>query len=363
MDAACINTDGSFTCVCDQGFIGNGFQCKDMDECSNNRALCENGQCHNHAGGYRCECDMGFAPQGNERGCTDIDECTMFDNICIYGQCENVFGTFRCNCNPGYQLDPTGGNCTDIDECSSPESCHHGTCINTLGSYICQCPPNYSLAPSKTGCIDSREDHCFKDVRGHFSGRGICLQPMPKIMSRAACCCTMGAAWGRGCDICPPENTTEYEELCPGGPGFRPNQITTYLEDVDECAELENICQDGRCSNTFGSFMCVCSKGYQLDDSQHACIDIDECLEHPDVCSPGTCSNLVGSFRCSCPVGYVTGPSGKSCVDMRSDLCYRAYEGQDRYRRPVCSHPMSTNQTRMMCCCSVGKAWGQDCQP
>lgn len=44
------------------------------------------------------------------------------------------------------------------------------------------------------------------------------------------------------------------------------------LADIDECAELDDVCRDGRCSNTFGSFLCVCPDGYTLDDSQRACI-------------------------------------------------------------------------------------------
>ena len=48
----------------------------------------------------------------------------------------------------------------------------------------------------------------------------------------------MGRGWGRQCDTCPRPNTTEYDHLCPGGPGFRPNPITVNLEDVDECREL-----------------------------------------------------------------------------------------------------------------------------
>ncbi|KAG0426053.1 hypothetical protein HPB47_026819, partial [Ixodes persulcatus] len=269
-----------------------------------------------------------------------INECSVFSNICVYGECENILGMFRCVCNPGYRLDETGGNCTDIDECSSPASCQHGTCVNTLGSYVCQCPPNYSLAPSGTGCVDSRQDLCYKDVRGNFYGRGICLSPMDTPMSQATCCCTVGAAWGRGCDICPANNTN-----------------------IDECAELDDVCRDGRCSNTFGSFLCVCPDGYTLDNSQRACIDVNECDQYPDVCGPGTCFNSDGSFRCHCPPDYVVVPGGKSCVDMRKNTCYKHVEKDDPRRAPTCSHPMLFNQTKMTCCCSVGKAWGSFCEP
>ena len=41
----------------------------DVDECSINPTLCDNGQCLNYPGGFRCECDMGFAPTENEHAC------------------------------------------------------------------------------------------------------------------------------------------------------------------------------------------------------------------------------------------------------------------------------------------------------
>jgi hypothetical protein len=33
--ATCTNFDGSYTCTCNRGWIGNGFACSNIDECSN----------------------------------------------------------------------------------------------------------------------------------------------------------------------------------------------------------------------------------------------------------------------------------------------------------------------------------------
>ena len=44
------------------------------------------------------------------------------------------------------------------------------------------------------------------------------------------------------------------------------------LEDIDECDEMDNLCKDGRCSNTFGSFMCTCNDGYQIDEANAMCV-------------------------------------------------------------------------------------------
>ena len=44
----CINRNGGFQCICDDGFSGeDGTTCKDIDECTENPTLCENGICLN----------------------------------------------------------------------------------------------------------------------------------------------------------------------------------------------------------------------------------------------------------------------------------------------------------------------------
>lgn len=49
-----------FQCACDAGFRGDGYSCVDIDECSTDPTLCENGHCLNYPGSFRCECEMGF---------------------------------------------------------------------------------------------------------------------------------------------------------------------------------------------------------------------------------------------------------------------------------------------------------------
>lgn len=42
----------------------------------------------------------------------------------------------------------------------------------------------------------------------------------------------------------------------------------------------------------------------------------------------------------------------EECVDMRKDLCFLNYDGGE------CSTPMTESQSKKVCCCSMGQAWG-----
>lgn len=103
-----MNVPGSFSCVCEPGYTGDGIVCNgtlfqycfnwkiltffkslyvsqlilylythlsfvywflDIDECLNEDSLCEHGQCTNKAGSYECECEIGYIPAEDKRSC------------------------------------------------------------------------------------------------------------------------------------------------------------------------------------------------------------------------------------------------------------------------------------------------------
>ncbi|KAI8480737.1 hypothetical protein Bbelb_415300 [Branchiostoma belcheri] len=68
VNAHCINTDGSFLCVCDVGYEKNGFECIDINECTIDSPCDRNAECTNTDGSFLCQCKLGHL--GNGFNCT-----------------------------------------------------------------------------------------------------------------------------------------------------------------------------------------------------------------------------------------------------------------------------------------------------
>ena len=178
--ADCSNTEGSYACSCNQGFVGNGttcvegqcdetvcsgkekkvclsatsnecgciegFQmvnnsCIDKVECLSQSLNCpENSQCVNEIGSYRCVCFNGYEGQN----CTKTDQCESGLHQCDgLRQCVDKIGGYECECKTGFN-EHKNGTCIDHDECGvSPDPCFPSPCINLIGNYTCKVSKNY----------------------------------------------------------------------------------------------------------------------------------------------------------------------------------------------------------------------------
>uniref|UniRef100_H3AKG6 Fibrillin 1 n=1 Tax=Latimeria chalumnae TaxID=7897 RepID=H3AKG6_LATCH len=309
-NGTCKNAVGSYNCICYIGFIlSHNNDCIDIDECTTtNGALCRNGDCINTIGSFQCLCQDGYEVSPDRRTCIDINECVVYPGTCSPGTCQNREGTFRCICPKGYFL--KDDNLLDINECAEQVNlCSLGTCENTQGSFICLCPEGFHLSSNNERCIDFRVSFCFKTFEN-----GKCLSPKSINKTKQECCCSNmpGAGWGDPCEICPNLGDALYERTCPHGPGAVDN-CHDSVQDLNECLEPE-ICENGQCINTDGSYRCECPFGFRLDYTGIRCTDIDECsVGNP--CGNGTCTNVIGAFECTCDEGFEPGPM-MTCEDV-----------------------------------------------
>lgn len=282
-DGLCISVtddDNATTtnCSCQSSFYGSG--CQFFDGCSN--APCLNGgECYADAttpNQFTCICAEGFegvtcegrVPACASSPCSSAVTCVDTDDD----------GGFECLCLPGF----TGDTCSvDIDDClvggaGGGNPCENdATCLDGVDSFMCSCPPGFSGPTCGMEVVMCSPDTC--------GNGGTCVEQPPD---------------GFTCE-CPP-----------GFASSAAGDNADCLVDVNECLSLEEEpCFNGAtCTNTPGSFDCLCLVGFTGSDCG---TEIDFCSNN-DTCSfRGDCLSLVDGFVCSCDAGF----TGTRCeVDL-----------------------------------------------
>ncbi|XP_039112047.1 nidogen-2 isoform X1 [Hyaena hyaena] len=120
-NSVCTNLPGSYSCDCRSGyeFADDRHTCiliappsNPCEDGSHSCAPAHQARCIYHGGDtFSCTCLPGYT--GNGHQCTDVDECS--ENRCHpSATCYNIPGSFSCRCLPGYHGD--GFQCTPVPE-------------------------------------------------------------------------------------------------------------------------------------------------------------------------------------------------------------------------------------------------------
>jgi len=188
-NATCTNTDGGFTCECNDAYQGNGIICTDINECENNPCL--HGICNNLINDYSCDCEEGYTGkncdicdngyQDNDDNQTCLPNCNTAALNCNHGVCNDQLGEALCICDTGYAGEScnqcannyhdedgicVANNCqngdTDIIECQGGNGIQEVECVNYewVNNGDCICNDGYHL--SNSVCI---EDSCNDGIK------------------------------------------------------------------------------------------------------------------------------------------------------------------------------------------------------
>nr|CAI5852919.1 unnamed protein product [Callosobruchus analis] len=132
-EAICTNTDGSFSCHCRKGYIGDGRNTC-VRTCAN---VCVHGACQGEPE-YRCRCDLGWYGDDCSKncGCNGHSTCTAGPGLC--DECQhNTMGEFCDMCQPGSYGNATSEQGCLLCECNGHGDPARGFCDLQTGSCFC----------------------------------------------------------------------------------------------------------------------------------------------------------------------------------------------------------------------------------
>ncbi|NXT99125.1 SCUB2 protein, partial [Buphagus erythrorhynchus] len=266
----------------------------DTDECMFNNGGCQH-LCVNTVGSYECLCKEGFFLSDNQHTCIHRSEegmsCMNKDHGCAHICRETPKGGVACECRPGFELSKNQRSC--ILTCNHGNGgCQH-TCDDADNGPVCGCHPKYVMHVDGKTCLE-REEAAVEVSEGNTTAAADVDKRVKRRLLMETCAVNNG-----GCDRTCKDTSTGVHCSCPVG--FTLQFDGKTCKDIDECQSNNGGC-DHFCKNTVGSFDCSCRKGFKLLTDEKSCQDIDEC-SFERACDH-TCINHPGSFECTCNKGY-----------------------------------------------------------
>ncbi|KAI8778024.1 fibrillin-3, partial [Biomphalaria glabrata] len=391
----CVNTYGSASCQCLDGYTQVSGQCKDIDECSSLLSNKCDQVCQNYVGGYTCSCHTGYKFEPVNKTCSDIDECLLNVDGCEQ-ICENTNGGYHCSCLNGLKLDVDGVTCSVTKECSTKVCSDKCAVVNNVET--CLCPIGKILDSGNANCTDvdlCKNNPCSDTCAETPDGTHItCGCPTGKKLALDGITCqsctegTYGDSCSKTCS-CTSANTISCDKVtgqCNCKPGWTGSSCS---DDLNECLTTTSCQTNAHCVNTPGSYVCKCDLGYYLNNGQcQACTsgtygeecknqcqcdmshstcsvttgvchchsgwtgalcdkDLNEC-DSSNLCTSANklhwvCKNTPGSYKCDCDAGYEN--KNDECVDL--DECATGYTNE-------CDGNCTNTAGSYTCSCSTG---------
>ncbi|XP_054598325.1 latent-transforming growth factor beta-binding protein 4 isoform X3 [Nothobranchius furzeri] len=390
----CPEFSGQSNSSCPVGFVrSNGTQCVDVNECLQ-PGLCENGLCVNTRGSYSCVCRLGFILDATHGICIsqsviseEKSQCyrvlgsgrgpascslpiprNITKQICCCSRvgkawgpdCERCpyFGSVAfkeiCPAGPGYQYSAStlqfsqrvGTELTDRKP-SAPDtrgseprssggaassSQQNPTSSGTRTSPPQQPPqprPGPAAGSSSVRTLQPSSATTSQSRAGANQNRPNSTQsrlPPPSTEDRAG-----SRSSGSWSNLPPAQGDTLPVPAQPQSPGRgfrtdgqldppqnRPAVRPTRPTRVQRvCESRPGLCGRGLCvDQPGGKHTCECDQGHQPNAQRTRCHDVNECVQTPGVCSGGECVNSAGSFWCVCSSGFRSNNEQTSCKDI-----------------------------------------------
>ena len=330
INATCTNGPGSFTCSCNAGYIGNGTDCEDLNECDDNTTCPTNAFCYNTVGSFYCECDRGYTG-------SDVYNCTA----CPAGKYKNVTGSSNCTDCP----QDTYSSVPAVQTLSGCLRCplNSDSKAATTNSTDCLCRPGYTWQDLQA-CAECVAGKYKPDVGPHGctecpAGTYLANTPGVALSGCLGCANNSDAPAGSG---------TESSCLC---------NIGFTGPDGGPCS----TCDPGSYKNTTGSATCTLCEANQYSEIYGATSKLD-CLS----CTAFSLSVAGADMkeRCLCIPGYAgAGLPGQLCVPCGPGT-HKNVSGHDQCTScPEHSTSPAGSSTLLNCTCLPGYfgANGEDC--